>query len=288
MSTVLDTDIFLVQRGVMQYRVVAADLKKAATPPPALRPWTPADIPSNQLLAWLDASDASTITQSANRVSEWRDKAVVATNRRFVQPTGVLQPLWRTSPVNAVGDAVTAGSNLNVEQDAAWPGGALPRPHMVATVHLSRTATAGTSSFLITSTNNPGSQSSVLAEREETVLPSTYVMTNSNTLAGSFSPTITPVNTSFVLAASWGTTFQESRMHVNGTLGVVPAGAAAITPPGALRVGLATTMQAIVVAGLHADLVGVRQRIEGWAAHKYGVAASLPAGHPYRSAPPMI
>jgi hypothetical protein len=30
----------------------------------------------------------------------------------------------------------------------------------------------------------------------------------------------------------------------------------------------------------------LHQRLEGWAAHKYGQQATLPAGHPYKSAPP--
>jgi hypothetical protein len=30
-----------------------------------------------------------------------------------------------------------------------------------------------------------------------------------------------------------------------------------------------------------------RQRLEGYAAHKWGLAANLPGGHPYRSAAPL-
>jgi hypothetical protein len=31
-----------------------------------------------------------------------------------------------------------------------------------------------------------------------------------------------------------------------------------------------------------------QQRLEGWAAHKYGLTAKLPADHPYKNAPPMV
>jgi hypothetical protein len=31
-----------------------------------------------------------------------------------------------------------------------------------------------------------------------------------------------------------------------------------------------------------------RQRLEGYAAHKWGLAGNLPGDHPYRSAPPLI
>jgi hypothetical protein len=48
-------------------------------------------------------------------------------------------------------------------------------------------------------------------------------------------------------------------------------------------------------AGSHGDLILAaslttpdRERIEGYVAHKYGVTATLPGGHPYKSVIPMI
>ena len=37
--------------------------------------WTPAEIPSTTNVLWLDAADASTITEVSGAVSEWRDKS---------------------------------------------------------------------------------------------------------------------------------------------------------------------------------------------------------------------
>ena len=31
-----------------------------------------------------------------------------------------------------------------------------------------------------------------------------------------------------------------------------------------------------------------RQRLEGYLAHKWGLTANLPAGHPYKTNPPMV
>ena len=52
---------------------------------------------------------------------------------------------------------------------------------------------------------------------------------------------------------------------------------------------------AAVWAGSHGDLILAasltapdRARVEGYVAHKYGVTATLPGGHPYKSVIPMI
>lgn len=46
-------------------------------------------------------------------------------------------------------------------------------------------------------------------------------------------------------------------------------------------------LAAIVVGNVNPS-AGERQRLEGWAAHKYGLTASLPGGHPYKATPPTV
>jgi len=52
--------------------------------------WTPADASAN-LIAWWDASDASTVTESSGQVSEWRDKGP---NGHDLQTVGGGSPEW--------------------------------------------------------------------------------------------------------------------------------------------------------------------------------------------------
>jgi len=53
--------------------------------------WTPANITT---LAWYDASDATTITESGGAVSQWDDKS--GNTRHISQGTGSAQPTWDT------------------------------------------------------------------------------------------------------------------------------------------------------------------------------------------------
>lgn len=45
---------------------------------------------------------------------------------------------------------------------------------------------------------------------------------------------------------------------------------------------------AAVVIGNAALTTDDRQRLEGWAAHKYGLTANLPSGHPYKTVAPTV
>jgi len=60
-------------------------------------PWTPDNIAT---LLWLDATDASTITESLGLVSEWRDKK--GSGEDFVQATGTKQMSTGTRTINGL------------------------------------------------------------------------------------------------------------------------------------------------------------------------------------------
>jgi len=59
--------------------------------------FSPTDV--SNLYAWYDASDSSTITKSADRVSQWNNKEGT-TARDLVQATGGSQPLWVSADQN--------------------------------------------------------------------------------------------------------------------------------------------------------------------------------------------
>lgn len=59
--------------------------------------WTPASLPS--LVAWYDASDTATITESGGSVSQWNDKSGNANH--LVQGTGSAQPTTGTRTMNS-------------------------------------------------------------------------------------------------------------------------------------------------------------------------------------------
>jgi hypothetical protein len=57
--------------------------------------WTPAQLAST---AWLDASDSSTITTTAGKVSQWNDKS--GSNQHFVAPTAQREPTYGARRLN--------------------------------------------------------------------------------------------------------------------------------------------------------------------------------------------
>jgi hypothetical protein len=149
MSPLLDTDVFLTQRGSTLHRIAAVDLRPRT-------PWTPDAIPRTDLLWWLDASDPLTVTLNGSNVSEWRDKATVGASRRFRQVISVSQPLWRTSPFNIVGE--TAAPTRQVEQDNLTT--AVARPYTRIAVHLALPATTTVNSNMVHSVNTDSSDMS--------------------------------------------------------------------------------------------------------------------------------
>jgi hypothetical protein len=73
---------------------------------PIPRPfWTPAEITSE---AWFDADDPLSITESANRISQWNDKS--GNNRHATQPTGSIQPDYVASDPVFTGRATVKAS----------------------------------------------------------------------------------------------------------------------------------------------------------------------------------
>lgn len=62
------------------------------------RPWTPAEI---TVAAWFDAMDSSTITESGGAISQWDDKSGNA--RHASQGTGAQQPTYNTADADMGG-----------------------------------------------------------------------------------------------------------------------------------------------------------------------------------------
>jgi len=72
------------------------------------------------LILWLDAADATTITEVAGRVSAWADKSTAATNA--TQATGALQPLLSTDVFPAGAMKVAGGEGMAFTEKTVTPG----------------------------------------------------------------------------------------------------------------------------------------------------------------------
>lgn len=108
--------------------------------------FSPADLAGLQL--WLDASDASTITESSGSISEWRDKSGNANHA--AQATGTAQPAIAEASLNGL-NTVDLGATSTAFMTLA------------AAVDLGQSASSGTSTVYFVAETSGNPNDSVLA-----------------------------------------------------------------------------------------------------------------------------
>jgi hypothetical protein len=232
--------------------------------------WTPSAITTN---LWLDAADASTITL-ASGVSQWRDKSGGA--KHAVQATGGSQPAYLTADQNG----------LNV---LSFNGSSSVMTHTYAN------STTNTSIFIVSLVNSQGIGYRGLFSTNGSNVTQTMVLSNSgNNLWGTYGTTERPSNSN-IKGQGWQilTLIRTTSGHYfrNGSADGTFADASG--QPGHIG-GDAATAQ--LVSGKIAEIIvyntnitdANRQLNEGYLAHKWGLTASLPSNHPYKTVAPTL
>lgn len=240
-------------------------------------PWTPSDITT---AAWYDASDSATITESGGAVSQWNDKS--GNGNHAVQDNGTRQPVTNSQTIgglNAVdflgGDWLSAsGASLNM----------LP--------------TGGCNVFAVTRTTG-----GVVCYSGNSTQVRTYGFKNLVSY-GSGSTTVATSTTDIggvsSLLTGIGTESPNTTLiRVNGTQEDTQAvyddfGGAETFTLGTDEAGTSTTQITRSMIGQIGELVLVsgvisdsdRDLVEGYLAHKWGLEANLPGGHPYKTNAP--
>lgn len=241
--------------------------------------WTPAALGS-ALALWLDASDASTITLNGSAVSQWNDKS--GNNRHATQATAANQPTYTlnglngkpvltfdgvndfftmTSPVNE--SSVTLGfvsrlGSKNANEGSYLLGSSTPLG-LVGYDDESRgmRLVSNSGGYF----NSPLPASVRLAASFDTIAISSNVAT------------LYRSGTAIAGTVSLGANFQPTNIgtYGGGTLGRFWSG----------------IMSEIIICNSTLSTTD-RQRLEGYLAWKWGLEASLPAGHPFKSIPPTV
>lgn len=248
---------------------------------------------------WLDAADASTITESGGAVSQWNDKSGNA--RHATQGTAASRPVVTANGLanksvitfdgsNDFMDVVTTVfqgiGNFQLHWIYARLGAGTGfdgyRPPITS---LSATTTEGTpitdmgSFHYIKNSNN---------------LPASYPFYSAHPSWGAYDPVSGATysdNQANLLSFSAGTSSwavfrngtQEGTATRGGVIGSVLNGlrlAQQQTPVRTSNIYIAE-----IVMTLNAETFN-RQRIEGYLAHKWGLTANLPADHPYKGPTP--
>ena len=242
--------------------------------------WSPAEITT---ALWLDAADASTIIESGGAVSQWNDKS--GNGNHVAQSTSTLRPVVAGNVLDSKPVIRFDGSNDRLETAGV----------------LFATPIFGI--YSVTANRNPSGQSGWAGQYLAGDAGRTLIYQNdTNTrLAAMFGGSGGIVhngtaNSSFHLFGyeknlSNGNLYYEGiNVGTSSSLSTTISNTSwKIGEPAAGSGGLffPTPLDAAEIVMLSAPAsTSDRQKIEGYLAHKWGLTANLPAGHPYKTVSP--
>lgn len=264
-----------VQRGLLSSVAALAPAASGGT-------WVPTDIGAD-LVGWWDASTSSTVTQSGGTASQVNDRS--GNGHHMVQATGSSQPAYSTAVQNG----------LNVL--------ALDEDFMENSV-AANTFGAGGLTF-VSVWRKTGAATTFNAPpltRASGNLPAPLDGWNTNRFIGNGSGAITiGGHRDFgadALFTAWNVLVQEVTSasvyseRINGALDFTVSeslydDSGAVITLGT-RADRATTSRMNFGEGVATKVLSTlnRDKLEGYLAHKWGLAGLLPGGHAYKSAPP--
>ena len=275
----------------------------------ATAPWTPANITT---ALWLDASDATTITTSSGLVDQVNDKSG---NGRNFASSSTARPTYSTNTLNGLAVFTYSGTQWLTSSDAASTWNFLHDTTGASIFVVYKAGNTSDPNALLSPLGNGAASSAtvgfycayddrVSASRNDNFQAAVYrgasgTFVSSNVIGNATHPANTACQISVVLDNANATAADRNRVRINGG-----AEYANNTQTGAASTGNAThTLQVGAGGNNQTPLIGYiaeivitsgqvtsadRERIEGYLAHKWGLAGNLPAGHPYKSAAPTI
>jgi hypothetical protein len=242
--------------------------------------WNPSMIST---ALWLDAADASTITQSSGAVSQWNDKS--GNGRHVSQSTSAKRPTVASAELN--------GKDI-IRFD---PTGS---PDRLATASALYT-TASLGIYAVTANRNASGESAWAGQYLAGIAGRTLFYQNG--ISTRSAAIFTGAN-GIVFLGTANTNFHLFGYDINGVNAelfyeAVSRGTASNLPnqiantPFALgdmshdSVNIVAALDAAEIVCLSAPASTLnRQKLEGYLAHKWGLTANLPSDHPYKTVGP--
>ena len=251
--------------------------------------WAP-NLLGSSLALWLDASDTSTIT-SATGVSEWRDKS--GNGRHFGQTTANRQPAYVVSGINGLGSLSYDGVNDVIERASGSWGFEYPMTHFIVFRPISYNQPYNTLfEFYTDATGMNAGWGSLIKNNARSAVYMTSTGGQPN-YDGNGSLTY-PVNNNYIFSSTVGDSSIQS--WGNGIAdGAFTSTWTSRTNRGSLNFQIGATThfnrfptqqigEVIILSSTASQ--ATRQLVEGYLAWKWGIQASLPAGHPYKNRAP--
>jgi hypothetical protein len=262
--------------------------------------WRPSNLGS-ALALWLDAEDAASITLNGSTVSQWNDKSGNA--RNVSQATSANQPTLTASGLN--------GKPVLTFDGADWLFNANPGA-------LIRNVAGGTVAAVMNYTNATvqripiaamhgtaaGARLAVALQGAGTTNAIARRLDAESTATTVSSPPAYTNGTNVIQVGVARYSAGELDQFVNGSAagtGSFPSsGNSSDTDSATLIIGGSSTDDGVTLANPMLGFVGEiiitntalsatdLERLEGYFAWKWGLEASLPAGHPFRNIPPTV
>jgi Bacterial Ig domain/Calx-beta domain len=247
-------------------------------------PWTPREI---VVTAWFDGNNQSSMTQSNGAVTRWSDLS--GNNNNLIQNTTNAQPTTGTVTINGLNAVDFDGSNDKMAM-AGNPFGSTINDALVMVVHKVKSTTANGTLFSL-------SGSTTATNFWQANVPASNGSLNFDT-GGNSSPKRVSKAAAFTvnevsMSGFYGSTSDTvQQVYKNGTLLIGDATGHAVATAGNPAIGGLSSYQNTSI-GEVVILNGVvstadRQKLEGYLAHKWGLAANLPTNHPYKATAPMV
>lgn len=241
-------------------------------------PWTPAQITT---ALWLDANDASTITLNGSNVSQWNDKS--GNSRNLIQPTTASQPTYSTNSLNSKA-TIDFPTNKTMVNNAFTIG---TTSTVFAVIKPNSLNSGQNRDFITTGATADNSKAHILF----------HDVSSTRSLAlyagvGFSTPNVLTQGLWSVIGGI--TNGASSELRSNGIV-VATGNAGNQSWTSGIRLGsnsystfysIATYAEVIVTSKVLSQ--SDKQKIEGYLAHKWGLTANLPAGHPYKTTAPTV
>lgn len=263
---------------------------------PAWSFWEPTCLGSGVLTQWLDASEGSTITiSSGTSVTAWADKSG---NNRNVSQTGTKQPTYGAAEIGN-----NPGIKFNGTSSSLMPAAVVPSAYSFGSATF----------FTVIKANSVATNRFVYSEAGAATNTTYYAPLATTTTSKISGATLgnaggTPqLNFPALNDPFFDGTVRMAMSIDAGNLFTTFSNGVSSTPAGSSYTRAASTIDTYRIgaklvrtteSGWFAGSIGefiiikgtvvpsVRQKLEGYSAHKWGVSANLPPGHPYLTSPP--
>jgi len=258
------------------------------TPIPSTHPFksiTPASLPFSPrnisgVALWLDAADQSSMTLSGSNVTQWNDKS--GNGRNATTPAGTVSPPY----LSATREVQFVETNSNVLRIAQGFGDAL-----VGTTHSiffigRRTVASGYHFFLASTANAGGNVLLMIGFRDNNMSTNTYGPEFNSSISTYSSPDPVRLYCFEVQSSSLATHILNGTQIGSSSQNFILNSFA--NPELGRRYGTTpnhTFNLSEMIAFSPALTTSQRQKVEGYLAHKWGLAESLPSTHPFKKFP---